>query len=262
MQVDTITPVWGTWRARTVASENSRGIGSAGGHHCSMSFRCCRLDAKVTVRFMYRHAGMSKKEKDLLIGAYSCPLQTKLDLMRQMKDEKPFSVPLESAESIKRREKAQAEAAVAAASMHRHTLDHDVQRVPSGAAMQRIPSGVQASNLKRMASGGSEMKRMPSGGSVASAGSVKKKKNLSLRGAVDAVLATTLLVHVCVCVCVCVEYSHSSGGGSSCNQCFSFFFLSIHFPPFFFSTFYCNHCVSGASVSPTLQDMPQPSVFR
>ena len=196
-----MTPVWGTWRARTAASENSRGIGSGGGHHSTMSFRCCRLDAKVTVRFMYRHAGMSKKEKDLLIGAYSCPLQTKLDLMRQMKDEKPFTVPLESAESIKRREKAQAEAAVAAASMHRHTLDHDVQRVPSGAAMQRIPaplplqripSGGHASHVKRMPSGGSEMKRIPSGGSNASAASVKKKKPISFCGAVDAVLATTL----------------------------------------------------------------------
>ena len=200
-----------------------------------MSFRCCRLDAKVTVRFMYRHAGMSKKEKDLLIGAYSCPLQTKLDLMRQMKDEKPFSVPLESAESIKRREKAQAEAAVAAASMHRHTLDHDVQRVPSGAAMQRIPSGVQASNLKRMPSGGSEMKRMPSGGSVASAGSVKKKKNLSLRGAVDAVLATTLLVHVCVCVCVCVCGVQSQQRRRQQLQPMLLILISFHsFSPFFF----------------------------
>jgi hypothetical protein len=206
---------------------------------------------------MYRHAGMSKKEKDLLIGAYSCPLKTKLDLMRQMKDEEPFTVPLESAESIKRREKAQAEAAVVAASMHRHTLDHDVQRVPSGAAMQRIPSGVQASNLKRMASGGSEMKRMPSGGSVASAGSVKKKKNLSLRGAVDAVLATTLLVHVCVCVWSTV--TAAAAAAAATNASHSSFFPFIF--PLFFSTFYCNHCFSGASVSPTLQDLPRPSVF-
>ena len=194
-----MTPVWGTWRARTAASENSRGIRSGGGHHSTMSFRCCRLDAKVTVRLMYRHAGMSKKAKDLLIGAFSCPLKTKLDLMRQMKDDGPLPVPLESNLSIKRREKAQADAAVTAASMH--TSEHNLQRVPSGAAMQRIPaplplqripSGGHASHVKRMPSGGSEMKRIPSGGSNASAASVKKKKPISFCGAVDAVLATTL----------------------------------------------------------------------
>ena len=185
-----MTPVWGTWRARTAASENSRGIGSGGGHHSTMSFRCCRLDAKVTVRLMYRYAGMSKKAKDLLIGAFSCPLKTKLDLMRQMKDDGPLPVPLESNLSIKRREKAQADAAVTAASMH--TSEHNLQRVPSGAAMQRIPSGGHASHVKRMPSGGSEMKRIASGGSNASAASVKKKKPISFCGAVDAVLATTL----------------------------------------------------------------------
>ena len=46
----------------------------------SLSFRCVSRDAQLTVRLMCRHAGMTKKESDILVGSFSCPILTTIEV--------------------------------------------------------------------------------------------------------------------------------------------------------------------------------------
>ena len=171
VQVDTMNPIW-----------NSK-----------LSFRCVNRGAKLTIRLMFRHAGMTKKDKDLLLGSFSCPIDSAIEVT-ELYHGKPFTVPLDSAEKIKEREKQAAAAAsasaaaAAAAAAEKREAGAAAARVPSSGAIMRVPSA-----------GGTVPSRVPSITRVSSRASEKlqaegkRKKKISLAGAVGAVVALNRL---------------------------------------------------------------------
>ena len=151
VQVDTMNPIW-----------NSR-----------LSFRCVNRGAKLTIRLMFRHAGMTKKDKDLLLGSFSCPIDTAIEVT-ELYHGKPFKVPLDSAEKIKEREKQAAAAAAASAAAAAAAAG---KRDEGGTVPSRVPS------ITRVSSRASE--KLQAEG--------KRKKKISLAGAVGAVVALNRL---------------------------------------------------------------------
>jgi ankyrin repeat protein len=142
----------------------------------TLSFRCCSRDAKVTIRLMYRHAGMSKKEMDLVLGSFSCRLASAIEAAEQGED---ATVLLDTPKQVMEREKREASKKAFAAAV-----------AAADAASRPTPASKQGS-FSRKVSGGS-FRRVKSNESKKSAGSgkgEKKKKFLSLAGAVDAVIA-------------------------------------------------------------------------
>ena len=156
VQVDTLTPTW---------------------NNVELNFRCCQLDAKATVKLMYRHSKMSKKEKDLVVGIFTCQVHTALEVMKEMGDE-PFSVPLESPAKLKEREqRAAAEASTALASSQTNSV----------AVSERVPPGSSAHGAMPSGGGSRRVSRAPSQEDANPKGE-KPKRRVTLRGAADRVL--------------------------------------------------------------------------
>ena len=151
----------------------------------TLTFRCCHRDAKVTLRLMYRHAGLTKKEKDLILGSFSCTLPAALAVAgpdRAQRDE-PAVVVLESYTKTKERERREAQRAArgvqahAGADLGRAGSSDRWERRSSGSAFHRKKSGESTTSDADRKSGRDD----------------KVKTGLRLRGAIGAVIAANRL---------------------------------------------------------------------
>ncbi|MGB1594086.1 MAG: ankyrin repeat domain-containing protein [Promethearchaeia archaeon] len=151
----------------------------------TLTFRCCHRDAKVTLRLMYRHAGLTKKEKDLILGSFSCTLPAALAVAgpdRAQRDE-PAVVVLESFNKTKERERREAQRAARGAQARaggdfgRAGSSDRLERRSSGSAFHRKKSGASTTSDSDRKSGRDD----------------RVKTGLKLRGAVGAVIAANRL---------------------------------------------------------------------
>ena len=134
---------------------------------------------------MYRHAGLTKKEKDLILGSFSCTLPAALAVAgpdRAQRDE-PAVVVLESFNKTKERERREAQRAARGAQAH---AGGDFGRAGSSDRWERRSSGSAFHRKKSGASTTSDSDRK-------SGRDDRVKTGLKLRGAIGAVIAANRL---------------------------------------------------------------------